>query len=342
MKLTAVVDAGTSEGLAFDARALDSLRRRAGDDPKGATRDAAGQFEAMFMQQLLKSMRAAIPKSGMFEGPGHETYTAMLDEQLAQKMSNSPGGLADIIARQMTRQADRSAGNNAGNNVASSAGSSADLGIGRSANTPLKPSTAGGLPGSEGSPPTRSPGDGVATSKAAAAASQSADAPSLSGKQLEFVERMWPHAKAAEARSGVPAAFVVGQAALESGWGRRDIRGPQGEPTHNLFGIKATGSWAGKSVPVLTTEYTDGTPRKVVEKFRSYDNYADAFADWAQLMGNSARYSKVLEADNASDFAQRIQGAGYATDPRYADKLERVIAQAQAAAGVIEARNTGE
>lgn len=298
MKLTSAADAGAPEGLAFDARALDALRRQAGDDPKAATREAAGQFEALFMQQLLKSMRAAIPKSGMFEGSGEQTWTAMLDEQLAQKMSRSPGGLADLIARQMTRQADRST------------------------NTPLTPSSAGGLPGNEGSPPTRA----------------ASDASSLSGKQLDFVEKMWPHAKAAEASSGVPAAFVVGQAALESGWGKRDIRGPQGEPSYNLFGIKATGGWSGKSVPVLTTEYVDGAPRKVVEKFRAYDNYADAFSDWAKLMGNSARYAKVLEADNANTFAQRIQDAGYATDPRYADKLERVIGQTEAAASAIQAR----
>ncbi len=302
-------DGRAPEGLAFDARSLDALRRRAGDDPQGAVREAAGQFEALFMQQLLKSMRAAIPKSGMFDGPGQETYTAMLDEQLAQKMSGVPGGLADVIARQMTRAGDRS---------------------GRASLSPLAPSSAGGLPGTEGSPPTRAP-----ASASASAADAGAGTPSLSANQRAFVERMWPHAKDAEARSGVPAAFVVGQAALESGWGRRDIRGPQGEPSFNLFGIKATGGWSGRSVPVLTTEYVDGAPRKVVEKFRAYDSYADAFSDWAKLLGSSERYARVLEAGNAADFAQRIQSAGYATDPRYAEKLQRVIAQAEAAAGAL-------
>ncbi|MGE0311048.1 MAG: flagellar assembly peptidoglycan hydrolase FlgJ [Lautropia sp.] len=311
-------DARAPEGLAFDARTLDALRRRAGDDPQGAVREAAGQFEALFMQQLLKSMRAAIPKSGMFEGPGQETYTAMLDEQLAQRMGSLPGGLADVIARQMSRAGGAAAGG--------AEGGLADA-ADRPAITPLTPSSAGGLPGNEGSPPSRE--------SVAAGATVTPPGPTLSGRQLAFVEQMWPHAKDAEARSGVPAAFVVGQAALESGWGRRDIRGPQGEPSYNLFGIKATGGWSGRSVPVMTTEYVDGTPRKVVEKFRAYDSYADAFADWARLMAGSDRYAKVLEADTAADFAQRIQQAGYATDPRYADKLQRVIAQAESAAGSL-------
>ena len=93
-----------AQGLALDARALDGLRRDASADPRAALRQAAGQFEALFMQQLLKSMREAMPKSGMFGGTGHDTYVGMLDQQLSQSLAGRPGGLAETIARQLSRQ----------------------------------------------------------------------------------------------------------------------------------------------------------------------------------------------------------------------------------------------
>jgi flagellar protein FlgJ len=140
---------------------------------------------------------------------------------------------------------------------------------------------------------------------------------------------MWPHAIAAQRTTGVPAAFVVGQAALESGWGRHEIRHADGRSAHNLFGIKATGGWSGPTVDVTTTEYVDGKPVKAVEKFRAYGSYAEAFRDWASLMSTSARYGGVLrEAKSPEGFAQGLQRAGYATDPDYADKLESTIQRA--------------
>jgi flagellar protein FlgJ len=148
---------------------------------------------------------------------------------------------------------------------------------------------------------------------------------------------MWDHALAAERATGVPAKFIVGQAALESGWGAREIRGAAGIPSHNLFGIKAGSQWQGRTVEVLTTEYENGVARKVVEKFRAYNNYSEAFRDWAQLMANNPRYAGVLAqargAQDARGFAQGMQRAGYATDPDYGAKLARVINTASALRG---------
>ncbi|MFA7666348.1 MAG: flagellar assembly peptidoglycan hydrolase FlgJ [Burkholderiaceae bacterium] len=150
----------------------------------------------------------------------------------------------------------------------------------------------------------------------------------LDGPQAAFVDRMWSHALAAQRASGVPAAFVVGQAALESGWGRHEIRHPDGRSAHNLFGIKATGGWQGATVEVPTTEYVDGKPQRVVERFRAYGSYAEAFRDWAGLMSKSPRYRDVVRADQSVEgFAQGMQRAGYATDPRYGSKLESTINQ---------------
>ena len=151
---------------------------------------------------------------------------------------------------------------------------------------------------------------------------------SVSDTVQSFRDTMTRHAESASRTSGIPAHFMMGQAALESGWGRRQFTGSDGTPSYNLFGIKATGGWKGKTVAVLTTEYVDGKPRKMVEEFRKYDSFADAFTDWSRLMTRSSRYAEVLKAGNAADFARGLENAGYATDPRYSEKLERTINQA--------------
>jgi flagellar protein FlgJ len=126
--------------------------------------------------------------------------------------------------------------------------------------------------------------------------------------------------------TGLPPEFIMGQAALESGWGKREILGPQGQNSFNLFGIKASSSWKGATVDVMTTEYVDGTPRKVMAKFRAYDSYDQAFEDYARLLTQSKRYEGVLaNGQSLAGFAQGMQSAGYATDPAYAAKLTRII-----------------
>ena len=151
-----------------------------------------------------------------------------------------------------------------------------------------------------------------------------------------FVQQHSGAARQAEAATGIPAAFMVAQAAHETGWGRKEIRHADGAPAFNLFGIKAGAGWRGPVAEVTTTEFVDGTPRKKVEKFRAYGSYAESFADYARLMKDSPRYRGVVArvaelaaADQgpqaAAGFAQGLQGAGYATDPAYADKLGRII-----------------
>jgi flagellar protein FlgJ len=264
-----------SAPLATDTRSLEALKFSAGRDPKAAVKEAAKQFEALFMQQLMKSMRDASMSSGMLDNEGSKLGTEMLDTQFATKMTGLPGGLADIIARQLERQM-----------------SGAQPAI------PSMPTTEPApLNGRKGTP-----------------------------GQAEFVGRHSDAARAAEAETGIPAAFMIAQAAHESGWGRREIRNADGSPSHNLFGIKAGPSWKGAVAEITTTEYVDGQPRKVTAKFRAYASAAESFADYARLMKTSPRYTGVLaNASSAEGFAQGLQKAGYATDPAYAEKLARTI-----------------
>jgi flagellar protein FlgJ len=143
-----------------------------------------------------------------------------------------------------------------------------------------------------------------------------------------FVQRLLQHAQAASASTGIPARFMLGQAALETGWGKAEIRGADGQNSHNLFGIKAGASWKGQTVDIVTTEYVNGKPQKQVESFRAYDSYADSFRDYANLLRGNARYQNVIaQGQDAAGFAQGLQQAGYATDPNYAQKLMSVIRQ---------------
>jgi len=307
----------SAQSLAADTRSLDALKRTARNDPNAALKQAATQFEALFMQMVLKSMRDATPKSGMFDSNATDTYTSMLDQQLAGRIAANGTGLAQVIAKQLALGANAS-------------------GVGRRASGADDPPPLAPQPVKQDEPP-------AATDKTVRAArSQAPDArrptpdaidarrttPDASHAQRAFVTRVWDHARAAESATGVPARFIVAQAAHESGWGKHEIRDASGFQSFNLFGIKAGANWRGRTVEVATTEYENGAPRRVVEKFRAYTNYSEAFRDWAQMIGNNPRYAQVLQQGrDAGGFAFGLQRAGYATDPAYGEKLTRVIAQ---------------
>jgi flagellar protein FlgJ len=178
-----------------------------------------------------------------------------------------------------------------------------------------------------------------AASSAAAQAAAKAAAPSRPATatevQRDFMRQHQADAVRAQQATGVPASFILGQAALESGWGQREIRGADGAPSYNLFGIKAGPGWQGRTVQVATTEYVGSMPSNTVQSFRAYDSYAAAFQDWAMTIGRNQRYSAAVAAGGAGGFASGMQQAGYSTDPGYADKLARVIRTASSIGGTV-------
>jgi flagellar protein FlgJ len=144
----------------------------------------------------------------------------------------------------------------------------------------------------------------------------------------EFVATMLPLAKDAAARIGVDPTVLVAQAALETGWGKSVMRQQDGSSSHNLFGIKATGSWNGGQARAITSEFRDGKMVKETADFRSYDSYADSFHDLVSLLQNNNRYKEVVNsADNPEQFVKELQKAGYATDPDYASKISQIAKQ---------------
>ena len=277
--------------LSMDLRSLDRLKSSTGTDPRAGIKEAAKQLEGLFMQELMKSMRASTMSTGMLDNQATEMGTSMLDTQFANQMTGLRGGLSEQIAKQLERQmgiqsSDDSRGFNA---------------------TVTLPSL-----------------------KQAALSTTSSSAQVDNDKNLSaserFVRKHQMAAQAAEAATGIPATNILGQAALESGWGKHEIKMADGSASHNLFGIKAGPGWKGKVAEVTTTEYTNGVAQKVTAKFRAYDSYAEAFTDHARLLSQSPRYSQtVANADSVKDYAQGLQKAGYATDPAYANKLTNVI-----------------
>jgi len=278
--------AAVPASLQLDQRSLVALKNQAGSDPKAAVKEAAKQFESLFMNELVKSMRASTQATGMLDNAGTNMGTEMLDTQLAGKLSGLPGGLSDIIAKQLERQMGLTPG---------------PIPFTGSANNTAAPLSA--VPKATTIPQTGAAG---------------------------FVQQHGSAAKSAEAATGIPANFMISQAALETGWARKEIRHADGAPSFNLFGIKAGAGWNGPTADVTTTEYVNGKAQKVTAKFRAYGSYEESFADYAKLMKDSPRYQSTVAsaADHsmsASSFARGLQKAGYATDPAYADKLTRVI-----------------
>jgi flagellar protein FlgJ len=274
--------------LALDARGLDALRLQAQQHPEQALKAVSQQFEAVFLQTLLKSMRDATPQDGLMDSDQTRLYTSMLDQQMAQSLSAKGIGLADVMLRQLMRN--------------------------RAAVT--------------GTDPAAQPGVTSAPAAAAQPAPRTPPAPVRAGAiehGQDFLMRMKDHAVQASNATGIPARFLLGQAALESGWGKHEIRAADGSQSFNLFGIKAGRSWKGPTVEAMTTEYVGGAPRRMLQKFRAYGSYAEAFQDYAGLMQGNRRYAAVLKQTDSAGFAYGLQRAGYATDPQYGDKLTRIL-----------------
>lgn len=295
----------------FDLNSLTALKKGVKDaDPK-SLKAAAQQFEALFLQMVLKSMRDATPHEGPFDSEQGRLYESLLDQQLAQVMaSRGSTGLAAMIERQLSRN---------GDNAIEPLGNLPF--VPEAKGLPLNRGESGGLP----LPRTEVPAiklDGALEAPAHIPAPTSEAVPAGA---REFVARVWPHAQEVSRTTGIPAHFMVAQAALETGWGKSEPRLADGRPSNNLFGLKAGRNWSGAIAESTTTEFVNGAPKRQTERFRAYGSYADAFRDYAALLTGSPRYAAVVGTQDAGDFARGLQRAGYATDPMYSAKLERII-----------------
>lgn len=312
--IASTTSADQTAKLALDTNSLNGLRQSAKDGSPAALKEAATQFEAMFINMMMKSMRDATPQEGLMDNQQTKTFTTMLDQQTSQNLAKRGVGLADVLVRQLSSQ---------------QMGQQA-LAIGADG---VSAGAAMGAAGAKGLPTAMNAAAMYQNSAGAEVAGKAPPLPATleNGRTQAphvraFQEKMHEHAHAAEQTTGVPAKFMLGQAALETGWGKRMIKNADGTSSNNLFGIKAGPSWKGKVALATTTEYVNGKPQTRVEKFRAYDTPADSFRDYAKLIANNPRYEKVIASGgDAESFAKGLQRAGYATDPNYAAKLTRLI-----------------
>ncbi|WP_029770547.1 flagellar assembly peptidoglycan hydrolase FlgJ [Pseudogulbenkiania sp. MAI-1] len=299
-----------SQRLAVDPSQATALQATARKDPQAAIREAAQQFESLFMGTLLQAMRET-SFDGEDDSNALDTYRGLLDQQLLQTMSKAGGvGLADALSRQLA-QAAQIDGDVSPTVERLAPVSSVLPMVNRAiqAYRTMQPKTTAAQEAAAEAVGTASSTAGEANSSAEA-----------------FVSTLLPHAKAAAQQLGVAPELVLAHAALESGWGKRSIKTAGGKESHNLFGIKAGANWQGDAVDVLTTEYVNGNAIKKVDKFRAYASYSDAFADYANLLSGSSRYQSALnKGGDMLAFARGLQSGGYATDPHYAQKLVGVM-----------------
>lgn len=320
-KLASQSNNDLSRKFALDVKDMGNLRQGAKAGSPEALKGAATQFEAMFVNMMMKSMRDATPQDGLGNSEQTKMFTGMLDQQTSQNIAKKGIGLADMLVRQLSKNDSQAlaVGGAGDSESGANAGSFAGMASLMDAKLQKAIAAAGGNAKTEAAT-AASATSGTATS--AAGQRRGSQAPHV----VSFQEKLASHAEAASQTTGIPAKFMLGQAALESGWGKREIKGRDGTNSNNLFGIKATADWKGKVVEATTTEYVNGKAQTRVERFRAYDSYADSFRDYARLITENPRYEKVLaSANDASAFAQGLQKAGYATDPQYAAKLTSII-----------------
>jgi flagellar protein FlgJ len=278
-----------SDALAADARSLGNLKAQTAHNTPESIKEAAKQFESLFMRELLKSMREATVKSGLMDSPGGDLGADLLDQQFAVQMSGQPGGLSELIAKQLSRQ----------------------MGNPEPAASPQAPAL---------------PASAKAKVAASATAAYNAQAVQPASASSNFVKRHSEAADRVAKATGLPAGFMLGQAGHETGWGKHEIKQKDGTNSFNLFGIKAGASWTGKVAEVTTTEYVNGVAKKTVAKFRAYESYDASFRDYARLITETPRYAQAKQQTSSPlAFASGLQRAGYATDPDYASKLSRAI-----------------
>ncbi|MCH1931878.1 flagellar assembly peptidoglycan hydrolase FlgJ [Shewanella sp. A25] len=366
----------------LDLGSLDSLRAQAQKDEKGALKQVAQQFEGVFIQMLMKSMRdanAAFESDSPLNSQYTKFYEQMRDQQLSLDLSDKGVlGIADLMVQQLSPESsgmtpasvlrndggDKLEHDNRLLNLSrqSAQGESASLDATSDTLATAKTAAAkNGVPDSIAWPSFASDAtDGVTSSMDIdrQARSLAIDSPTpawseqplssiepvLSGQvtpttafretqrtikfasREEFVATLYPHAEKAAKELGTTPEVLLAQSALETGWGQKIVRGNNGAPSHNLFNIKADRRWEGDRANVTTLEFEQGIAVRQKADFRVYSDFEQSFNDFVSFIADGERYQEAKKvASSPTQFIRALQDAGYATDPKYAEKVIKVM-----------------
>lgn len=303
-----------------DFNGLAKLKSQAKNDSKEALQEVAKQFESIFLNSVLKSMREAKLADGAMDNDQSKFYREMYDQQLAVHLSGSPGvGLADLIVKQLGHdQPDNNKKMNLEDYLNRSSGAAK--------NAPGNSHADASWLRFQGREDARAVFKSYLQENSRTGEAQNIplkkDAATPIHSAKDFIRKLQPYAEQAARELGVDPKIILAQAALETGWGRSLIKTGSGENSFNLFNIKADKSWQGKQAHVDTLEFAQGVAKKMKSGFRTYDSFEESFRDYVNLIKNSPRYRDALKhGGNAENYMRELQQAGYATDPKYADKI---------------------
>ena len=332
-----------------DFSGLQKLKVSARAESPEAVKAVAKEFEASFVEMMLKSLRDASSGDGIMESDGSRMYQDMFDKQIAVDISERGDfGVAQVIEAQLTKSKGKPpAQKPTGEAIVPGFGPSTQnpfnlsgLHNGKAAQAHSLTKTSAqnlNMPERRAIPikPLIDLGQGRQLISDQPVVQKVAPAIPITSKQLErttfrspqeFIETMRPHAERAAKEIGVDPELLIAQAALETGWGKKVIRNSDGTNSHNLFGIKASRAWDGDSVKVGSLEYRNGLAKKEVSAFRSYDSFTESFKDYVDFIKNQSRYDgAVKQAGNNRAYIKGLQTAGYATDPNYANKIMNIL-----------------
>lgn len=316
----------------FETSTLDNLRRRARRDPEKALEEVARQFESIFTRMMLKSMRDANFGNPLFDSDSGKFYQDMYDDQLVMDLAkNGSIGLADILVKQLSGSPVASVSYNPNSSFRRSEEDEKSSDI---LAKPLQDDINNLLP-------THHERGITSNTDSKTYVQDELDSKKYQVKQniignmgnaielgtpRKFVKSLWVYAERAGKELGVQPQALLAQAALETGWGKYVINNKNEKSSHNLFNIKADKRWEGDSVTKITLEYESGIATKEQAKFRSYASFTESFSDYVSFIKNSPRYQNALNAGaNSAAYFEGLQRAGYATDPHYARKIQRIM-----------------
>lgn len=299
----------TDARIYTDVQGLENLRYQAEKNPQAVKKEVSHQFEAIFMQMVMRSMRdanQALASGGdLFGGDQMELYQDMFDKQLSMLTADTGTGFAKIIetnidnqyfSKQIAAAKDKQSKENVGvQNVVLK--QQPELAL-KTFPKPSKP---------------------ILNNKT------TTESPAINSPQ-EFVSKLWTAAKTAASVLGTDPKILLAQAALETNWGKKILPHGKESSSFNLFNIKADNSWSQKTTMATTFEQQDGVIAKVKASFRSYNSYAESFKDYVNFLKQNNRYSEALsKVANPQQYIQALQKAGFATDGNYADKVLKIF-----------------
>ncbi|MCM2971619.1 flagellar assembly peptidoglycan hydrolase FlgJ [Larsenimonas suaedae] len=320
-----------SSQFALDVQGVSKLKFSARQNQQEGLTQAAQQFEAMLLNIMVKGMRDTVPDSGLLSSHQGDLYQSMMDQQWAQTMSNEGIGIADMLVKQL--------GGNPGPVASSEPDAKRSMMAGVPTGAPVALKDEWLRRGSVDES-TKAAGDNadwykaqlLVTEQAEKRLEQTSQTSAIAASDLpphvqRFLDKVGSAAERASQVVGISSRLIVAQAALETGWGKHEIKTADGGQSHNLFNIKATPGWKGDASNVMTTEYIDGQAQKLRDGFRVYGSYEESFNDYARLLTQNSRYDGVVEAKSDEAAAWQLQNSGYATDPQYATKLISIMRQ---------------